>query len=46
LDFTALATNFGSSLAAPALGTLVPEPTQILAGSFAIALMSRRRRSS
>ncbi len=47
-DFTALATNFGqiaTGVAAPALGSLVPEPTSAtMLALAAIGLTSRRRR--
>jgi hypothetical protein len=42
LDYNAIATNFGQVIAAPALGTLVPEP--IAASALAaIALLATRR---
>ena len=44
-DFTSLAQNFGQTLSAPALGTLVPEPTAVTFGVVAaFALLPRRRR--
>lgn len=43
LDFNALASNYGSVLAAPALGSLVPEPATL--GFIAmLSLLSRRHR--
>ena len=47
LDFDALASNFNQSTpppAAPALGTLVPEPGTIATLGIACILMVRRRR--
>jgi len=43
LDFNALASNFGQSLAAPALGALVPEPASI--GALLLSSLMVRRRS-
>ena len=45
LDFNALATNFGSTLPAPSLGTLVPEPA-LFGAAIAIASLMRRRRQA
>ena len=43
LDFNALASNFGSTLPAPSLGTLVPEPA-FFGVVIAITSLTRRRR--
>lgn len=42
-DFTALAQNFGQTLSAPALGTLVPEPTLFALAMPALLLPTRLR---
>jgi len=47
MDFTALASNFGKSLAAPALGTLAPEPSSMIGVAWiglSVTLVRRRRR--
>jgi hypothetical protein len=41
-DFNALAANFGQSIAAPAAGVLIPEPTNLVL--LVGALLTRRRR--
>ncbi len=45
-DFLMLAGNFGSALSAPALGSLVPEPTSAgaLFGLLSLTIIRRRRR--
>ena len=45
LDFNALASNFGSTMNSPALGTLLPEPTGLVASLATIAALCRRRRA-
>jgi autotransporter-associated beta strand protein len=44
LDFNAIATNFGQSLAAPAMGTLAPEPTTLALVCLSITGVFPRRR--
>ena len=43
-DFMTMAQNFNQVLAAPALGTLVPEPGTIALAAVGIAALGRRRR--
>ena len=44
LDFNLLASNFGQTLAAPVLGTLVPEPGLLMAMSVLMAGFVRRKK--
>ena len=44
LDFNAVATNFGQALPAPAMGTVVPEPTAVAIGVAAVLVLLPRRR--
>src|SRR5436190_8031161 len=45
-DFTFLASNFNKTLAAPALGATVPEPTMLAAAAILMPCLLLRRRSA